>query len=509
MTTLSTHGLTRHFPGVLANDRIDLEIRTGEVHALVGENGAGKTTLASILAGLLVPDEGEVRIDGRKLTRFSPAAALTAGIALVRQHAELVPGFTVAQNLLLPGPWLERLDRAGLEARARPLAEALGRELDLDRQTSSLSVGDRHGIELIRALLARPRFLILDEPSAALAPDEAERLLVVLKGLAAGGLGVLLITHRLGEVAGTARVTVLRRGRVVERLGGDEIAAPDLRARLLKAMFGEARAPTTSRIALGSPGEARLEVRGLSVPRSGGRRGAEVAGLVLRAGEIVGLAGIEGNGQAALFEALAGLRACRAELLALGGQDLRGLGVLARRRLGLAYLSDDRKGEGSLPDLSLAETLLMTRIGERPFWSSLGLFRRETAEDYAERRLAAFDVRASGPRVPAGALSGGNLQKLLLARALDPVPRVVLLNKPTHGLDAATAEAIRRRIGALAAEGAAVLLASPEIDELVELAGRVHVMADGRLLGPVTIEAGREAQAARAIAAFMADARAA
>jgi simple sugar transport system ATP-binding protein len=489
---LELRQVVKRFPGVLALDGVDFALHAGEVHALLGENGAGKSTLLSLLAGLQRPDAGTLLLHGAPIVLDSPAAARRHGIGVVQQHSTLVPSLTIAENLLLGGgPALRRPDRRAVSARFVALCQGFGLAIDPARLAGGLSLGEQQLAEIVRALWHGGRGLALDEPTAMLTPAGTAQLLDILRRLRAAGTAVLLITHKLDEALDVAdRITVLRRGRVAGRFVPGE---RPLRERLLAAMFGDA-APAPSVAGKRAPGGDVLRVQNLTLAAA-----LDTVSLAIAAGEILGIAGIDGNGQTQLAEILAGQRAADSGTTSLNGTDLAGIGVAARHRLGLRYVTDDRLGEGTVAAFPVAHNLLLKRIGAAPFWRH-GVARSRAMANHAASLIAAYDIRASGPWAPVGTLSGGNVQKLLLARELDGTPRVVIYNKPMHGLDAMTQAAIRRRIAAQAAAGVACLLISPDLDELLLLSDRIGVLREGRLLGPLPNGPG----ARHAVAALMA-----
>ncbi len=491
-------GVTKRFPGVLAVDRVDLALLPGEVHALLGENGAGKSTLVAMLSGLVEPDAGTVRVEGRERRIGSPRAALQQGISTVFQHVMLVPTLTVLENLVLGMSWWRRPDRAELERRLAAIRSEFGITLDLDQPTGELSLGEQQQIEIVRALLRQSRVLILDEATSMLTPSGADELGALMRRLVKSGLAVVFITHKLDEACRFGdRITVLRLGRKVGELAPEGLAAMDQAAavdEVVGLMFGdrsiaEAR-PTRLRKAEGAP---ILTVRGLTV--TGATRLARVddVSFDLRPGEILGIAGIDGNGQKQLAEALAGQRTVATGSITLDGRDITRDSVAERRRLGLRYLTDDRIGEGAVGGFPVATNTVLKEIGAPPFWSG-GIERPGRIASHARELIDRYDVRTPDETTPIGRLSGGNIQKVLLARELSGEARVVVFNKPTYGLDVQNIMASRNRIAAIADASLAVLLISTDLEELLDVADRIAVMAAGRLTGIVANDEGARAR---------------
>ncbi|HUS69013.1 MAG TPA: ABC transporter ATP-binding protein [Kofleriaceae bacterium] len=478
---LLLRGITRRFGAVLANDDASLEVAPGTIHALVGENGAGKSTLMKIAYGQVRADAGTIAIRGTDVPRakHSPSRALELGLGMVHQHFMLVGPMTVTENSVLGrekrrGAWL---DLAGPAAELRALSQRFGLEVDPGARVEALSVGQKQRAEILKVLHQGAQVLLLDEPTAVLTPGEARQLEEVLRGLVKQGKTVVLITHKLDEVCRVAdRITVMRRGKVVEEMAGGADATPE---RIARAMVGR---PVLFVVARGeaTPKEIALEVERLSVPREGGGRDA-VAGvsLAVRAGEIVGIAGVEGNGQSELFEAVAGLVRPSRGKVSLAGRDITGLPVRARQELGLGHVPEDRHHRGLVLDFSVEENLILGR--QRAFGGWRGLDRARVRAE-AERQIAAGDVRPADPRARTGGLSGGNQQKLVIARELGrPGLKVLLCAQPTRGVDIGAIEHIHKAIVAARDAGLAVLLVSAELPELRALADRLLVMVRGTI----------------------------
>jgi simple sugar transport system ATP-binding protein len=490
---VAVRGVTKRFPGVLANDDVSFAIHAGEVHVLLGENGAGKSTLIGLLAGMQQPDSGTILIDGKPVRIGSPRHALRLGIGTVFQHNMLVPTLTVAENLLLGGAWWRRPRRRALDARLRETGAAFGIAVDPDAVVGGLSLGEQQQIEIVRALWRGGRVIVLDEPTAMLTPRGIEELGGMMRRLARGGIGVVFITHKLMEALDYGdRVTVLRLGRVVGEMTPDETRGLDRAAatrRIVDMMFGagEPRAAATvaaRETAAPSPDaaspprvDALLEVEGLRL--------ADVrdVSFSVAAGEILAIAGIDGNGQKPLAEAIAGQRPA-AGRVRLGGRDLSRLGVGGRRRAGLRYVTDDRLGEGIAASMPVSLNLLLKQIGEAPFWRR-GVIRPAAIAAHARALMRLFDIRAPSVATPIGRLSGGNIQKAVLARELTGGARAVIYSKPTHGLDVRNIAAARARIRDEARAGVATLLISTDLEEVLEIAHRIAVMTRGRLAGIV------------------------
>ncbi len=473
-TSVLMVGVRRRFGPVVALGAADLEVREGEVHAVLGENGAGKSTLMRILAGLDRPDEGEVVVGGLRVDRFDPQAARQHGVAIVQQHFTLVPTLDAADNLALARP-LRRLRprRDEAEDRLRALSDRYGLKVRPGTPAGELSVGEQQRLEVLRALDADPQVLVLDEPTAMLTDAEATRLLDVCRQLADEGRCVLIVTHRMAEVSAAAdRVTVLRSGRTVLH---DEPVSGRTKQELARLMVGD-DAPADRGVArprfTGDSGvPARLAVHGLTV---GGLRSASFA---VAPGRVLGIAGVDGNGQAELEGALAGRLTAESGTIEIDGKATVLRTPAERVKAGIAYITSDRYRWGLVGDLDLADNV---HLGRLPRW----LPSRRDRRRQAAPRLADWDVRGNGPSTPASALSGGNAQKVVLARELDGDPGLVLACHPTRGLDPEAAAGVSRRVLERAAAGAAVVWMGSELDELFEVADEILVASGGRLVGP-------------------------
>ena len=499
-------GITKTYPGVVANDHIDLVIREGEVHCLLGENGAGKSTLMSVLSGMVQPDEGEIRIGGQAVRIGSPKRAIELGVGMVYQHTTLVPTLTALDNLMMGDSRAIRLDERGSRARLAEVAGMLGVEVDPDAEAGSLSLGQQQQIEIVKALWRGSKVLILDEPTSMLTPQGVTELANALERLKGHGLAVVLITHKLHEATGMGdRVTVLKQGRVAGRLAPEDLGGrthDELQAVIVEMMFGEQAAPEPELVELQGhveghsprrelPAEPLLELDDLHVAARGGEIGLRGVSLQVRPGEIMGVAGVDGNGQRELAEAIAGQRPASAGDVRFRNVSISRLSVRQRERMGLRYVSDDRLGEGTVAALSVAINLVLKRIGQPPFWQR-GTVRNREVERNALGKIAEYGIRTPGPQTRVGTLSGGNIQKVVLARELAHDPRLVIYNKPTYGLDILTTRTVRTRIRELAGEGVSALLISTDLDELVALCDRIAVLSRGRLTGIVENGAGAE-----------------
>lgn len=472
---LEAVGVTKVFPGVVANAGVDLPLRRGEVHALLGENGAGKSTLAAILTGLYHPDAGHLRRDGREVVLRTPRDGLERGIGMVHQHFRLVDRFTVAENVALGDrrlPW--RMSAARIRMAVAEVAERYRLPVDPDAVVGDLSVGEQQRVEILKVLHRGVDVLLLDEPTAVLTPQETEALFDTVRTMAEAGKAVAFISHKLSEVLAVAdRITVLRDGHVVGTLAPAEATAEQL----AELMVGRP-VDLSPRRAAAPPGRPLLRAENLSLAAVDGRGGLEDINLEVRAGEIVGVAGVAGNGQRELAETLAGLRAPSAGRVLIEHTEVTGRGPAVTRAAGLSYVPEDRLGTGLAPGLSIADNLRLT--DDLPLWLD-----RRSADEHAERVIADFDVRTTGPDAVTRNLSGGNAQKVLLARELgtrEGEQRALIVASPTRGLDVGATEFVRQLLDARRAQGCGILLISEDLDEVRALSDRIVVLYEGRIV---------------------------
>ncbi|MCB9514633.1 MAG: ABC transporter ATP-binding protein [Candidatus Latescibacteria bacterium] len=483
---LAAEGVSRSFPGVAAVQDVSVEFAPGRLHALVGENGAGKTTLMRLLFGMLRPDAGRILLDGEPVQFRSSEDAIARGLGMVHQHFMLVDTLSVAENLVLgaePGSPL-RLDRAAARRAVAESAERLSLELDPDLPAEDLSVGQAQMLEILKVLHRGADVLILDEPTGVLSPQETRFLFAMLRRLKGEGKTIVLITHKLDEVLALADcVDVMRRGRHVGRLEREDADAATL-ARMMvgrEVLLRVEKPPAT-------PGPVRLALKGLCVDRQPGVAPLTKVDLELRAGEIVGLAGVEGNGQRELAAVLAGLLPPDAGSIHLDGRRVGPLSPKRARALGIRLVPEDRQKSGLVLSMSLRENLILGQEDD-PALSRLGFLRPAAVDALARRRIADYDLRVTDPGQLAAELSGGNQQKLILARELDARPRVLVAAQPTRGVDVGAIEAIHRQLLALRADGLAILLISSELPELLALSDRVAVLYKGRLVASFAADA--------------------
>jgi simple sugar transport system ATP-binding protein len=482
---VEVRGLTKRFGDFLANDHIDLDIRQGEIHALLGENGAGKSTLVKMLYGLLQPSEGEIVWRGAPIRMRSPDEARARGVGMVFQHFSLFDNLTVAENIELVSP--KNVPRAGLTQAIAEISRKYGVALEPTRPVWTLSAGERQRIEIARCLLQNPKLMILDEPTSVLTPQEAEKLFETLDSLRAEGRALLYISHRLEEVKRMCdRATILRRGKVVGLADPRRESARSLAALMVGQEIKEVRPAETAP----QGGRERLVLRDLSLPAAD-THGVSLknVSLAVRGGEVVGVAGVAGEGQSELFEAISGETLVESdETIMIDGLAVGRRGVTERRRLMASFVPEERNGHAAAPDFSLAENVVLSR------WATGGLARggfiqKGAARAASQKIVEAFDVRKSGDDPPARTLSGGNLQKFVVGREILREPGVLVVDQPTWGVDAMAAATIRQALLDLAQRGAAVLVISQDLDELFEISDRIAVIHHGRLSFPVEARA--------------------
>ena len=477
---LELRGVTKRFPGVLANDHVDLVVEPGEVHALLGENGAGKTTLMSILYGLYQADEGEILIDDEVVHFDSPGDAIAAGLGMVHQHFMLVPVFTVTENVMLGNETVGRfgwLSRRGARAAVLEISKRFGFDIPPDAVVEDLPVGVQQRVEVVKALYREAKVLILDEPTAVLTPQETEELFQVMRALTNDmGASIIFITHKLKEVLAVAdRITVLRRGKVVGTTTPEETSAGELASMMVGR---DVELQVTKDRA--DPGDVILKVADLTI-RDRGHNVVDGVSLDVRAGEIVCLAGVQGNGQTELVEAITGLRPVAGGSIQILGRDISGASPRQVLRSGVGHVPEDRQQDGLVLEFPISDNLVLNTFDEEPFahW----IVRDDDAViRTAEERAEAFDVRTSSVLAPASVLSGGNQQKVIVAREFSRPIRLLVASQPTRGLDVGSIEYIHERIVQKRDEGTAVLIVSVELDEVLALADRIAVMYSGRIV---------------------------
>jgi ABC-type uncharacterized transport system ATPase subunit len=502
---LELRGITKRFGSLVANDQIDLVIQPGEIRALLGENGAGKTTLMNVLYGLIQPDEGEILLDDKPVAIHSPRDAIRAKIGMVHQHFMLVPVFTVAENVTLGAepvrrlatpelhlgglrvpplglPSIGLLDRRKARRDVLELSERFGLQVDPDALVEDLPVGVQQRVEIIKALLRDASVLVLDEPTAVLTPGETEDLFRIMRELRAGGRSIIFISHKLKEVQAIAdNITVIRRGKVV---GERPPATSD--AELAALMVGRSVQLRVSKEAA-RPGEVVLDVQDLNVYGERGEYSVRDVSFEVRAGEILGVAGVQGNGQTELCEALMGLRPSTGSVH-LDGSDLSHASTRTRLRAGIGYVPEDRSEDGIVGEFSVADNLVLDVYDRPPYASGIAL-NLDAIRESAARRVQEYDVRTTSVQTPVGTLSGGNQQKVVVAREMGRDVKLMLVSQPTRGLDVGSIEFVHKRLIAQRDAGSAVLIVSSELDEIYALADRIAVMYEGRIVAfcPPTI----------------------
>ena len=476
---LQMRNITKRFGAVVANDDVSIDLRRGEILGLLGENGAGKSTLMNILYGLYQPNEGSVHMEGREVRIARPADAVAHGIGMVHQHFMLIPALTVTENIVLGAEPRRRaaLDYARAERDVADLASRFGLGVDPRARVGDLNVGVQQRVEILRALYRRADVLVLDEPTAVLSPQEAERLFEVLRGFAAEGLSVILITHKLGELLSVSdRIAVMRDGRLISTVTTAETDPQSL----ARAMVGRPVVLRVERPAQDA-GTTLLEVRDLVVAR-GGSRQVDGVDLRVRAGEIVGLAGVEGNGQVELAEAIAGVGPVTSGSVSIGGADVTGWSARRRFAAGLAYVPEDRQHKGLVQGTTVYENAVLKRQRRAPFVRH-GVLRPGAMVRFAGELIGRFSIRPNAPSALMSTFSGGNQQKLVLARELSGAPQVIVAAQPTRGVDVSAIQAIHEQLIDERSQGRAVLLVSQDLDEIKALSDRILVMAGGAIIG--------------------------
>ena len=475
-------GITKRFPGIVANDRVNFDLRRGEVHAVLGENGAGKSTLMNVLYGLYQPDEGEILLKGKPVTFTSAKDAIRSGIGMVHQHFMLIPVMTVAENIVLANePTREGVffDREAAEKRVAELSRSYKFAIDPEAKVQNISVGQEQRVEILKALYRAADVLILDEPTAVLTPQEAGELFEILRALVREGMSVIFITHKLNEVLEIAdRITVLRRGKTIDTVPREGATEEGL----ARMMVGREVLLRVEKTPPQSDGEVLLEVDDLNVLDDRGLPAVKGVSLQVRSGEIVGVAGVDGNGQSELIEAITGLRKHEGGRIVVGGHEVER--PTARRMLdaGLGHIPQDRQRRGLVLEFTIAENTNLHDYN-RPPASRLGwLFPRRFVE-LARRLIKEFDIRGGGPTTRASALSGGNQQKVVTAREIARDPKVLIAAQPTRGLDVGAIEYLHRRLVEERDEGRGILLVSLELEEILSLSDRILVMYEGEIVG--------------------------
>ena len=481
---LELKGITKKFGTLVANDSIDLVVESGEIHSLLGENGAGKSTLMNVLYGLYKADAGQILLDGKPVEFSGPGDAMAAGIGMVHQHFMLIPVFTVAENVALGHEPTKRggvLDLDAARALVRKISDRFGFDVDPDALVEDLPVGVQQRVEIIKSLARDAKVLVLDEPTAVLTPQETDELMEIMRGLAKSGTSIVFITHKLREVKAVAdKITVIRQGRVVGE------AKPSAETTELASMMVGRDVGLTVEKKAATPGKVVLKVDDLSVLDDREHRAVDHVSFEVRAGEILAIAGVQGNGQTELAEAILGLRSIHSNDgdISISGSSVRGKSVRSILEKGVGYVPEDRQKNGLVSEFSIAENLMLNGSFTKPYAKGLGIAFGTRAR-LAEERVKEFDVRTTSALTPAGKLSGGNQQKVVLARELSREVDLLIVSQPTRGVDVGSIEFIHERLVEERNAGKAVLLISTELDEVLALADRIAVMYRGRIVGIV------------------------
>ncbi|NMH51096.1 ABC transporter ATP-binding protein [Streptococcus pneumoniae] len=477
--------ITKVFGGFVANDKINLHLRKGEIHALLGENGAGKSTLMNMLAGLLEPTSGEIAVNGQVVNLDSPSKAVSLGIGMVHQHFMLVEAFTVAENIILGSELTKNgvLDIAGASKEIKALSERYGLAVDPSAKVADISVGAQQRVEILKTLYRGADILIFDEPTAVLTPSEIDELMAIMKNLVKEGKSIILITHKLDEIRAVSdRVTVIRRGKSIETV---EIAGAT-NADLAEMMVGRSVSFKTEKQA-SKPKEVVLSIKDLVVNENRGVPAVKNLSLDVRAGEIVGIAGIDGNGQSELIQAITGLRKVESGSIELKGDSIVGLHPRQITELSVGHVPEDRHRDGLILEMMISENIALQTYYKEPH-SKNGILNYSNITSYAKKLMEEFDVRAASELVPAAALSGGNQQKAIIAREIDRDPDLLIVSQPTRGLDVGAIEYIHKRLIEERDNGKAVLVVSFELDEILNVSDRIAVIHDGKIQGIVSPE---------------------
>ncbi|GAA1862827.1 ABC transporter ATP-binding protein [Microbacterium koreense] len=486
---LELRGITKRFGSLVANDHIDLVVEPGQIHALLGENGAGKSTLMNVLYGLYQADEGEVLLDDVVQHFRGPGDAMNAGIGMVHQHFMLIPVFTVAENVMLgheSTKALGTLDLASARKHVIEVADRFGFHVDPDALVGDLPVGVQQRVEIIKALSRDAKVLVFDEPTAVLTPQETDELMAIMRQLRDEGTSIVFITHKLREVREVAdAITVIRLGKVV-----GEASPTATNSELASLMVGRAVELTVQKEEP-TLGEGGLEIKGLRVLTDDGQVVVDDVSFDVRPGEIVAVAGVQGNGQTELVEAMVGLAARVEGSISLDGEQLVGRSVRSILDAGVGFVPEDRKEDGLVGNFSVAENLMLDRTGDSAFVRG-GTIRRQAVEDFATARIEEYDIRTQGPHTPAGALSGGNQQKVVIAREMSRPLKLLVAAQPTRGVDVGSIEFIHKRIVETRDSGVPVVVVSTELDEVTALADRIAVMYRGKIVGIVPGDTARE-----------------
>lgn len=477
--------ITKVFGGFVANDKINLHLRKGEIHALLGENGAGKSTLMNMLAGLLEPTSGEIAVNGQVVNLDSPSKAASLGIGMVHQHFMLVEAFTVAENIILGSELTKNgvLDITGASKEIKALSERYGLAVDPSAKVADISVGAQQRVEILKTLYRGADILIFDEPTAVLTPSEIDELMAIMKNLVKEGKSIILITHKLDEIRAVSdRVTVIRRGKSIETV---EIAGAT-NADLAEMMVGRSVSFKTEKQA-SKPKEVVLSIKDLVVNENRGVPAVKNLSLDVRAGEIVGIAGIDGNGQSELIQAITGLRKVESGSIELKGDSIVGLHPRQITELSVGHVPEDRHRDGLILEMMISENIALQTYYKEPH-SKNGILNYSNITSYAKKLMEEFDVRAASELVPAAALSGGNQQKAIIAREIDRDPDILIVSQPTRGLDVGAIEYIHKRLIEERDNGKAVLVVSFELDEILNVSDRIAVIHDGKIQGIVSPE---------------------